>query len=935
MNSHEPVWTLSASALLDSLGTSLGGLSENEASRRLKQFGLNELPEPERRPLPLLLFDQLTHFMALLLWLAGGLAFISRLPELGLAIWAVILINAGFSFWQEYKAERALTELRKILPADARVVRGGKLRIVPARELVPGDMVQLEEGDRISADARLISSAAMIVDLSLLTGESKPVRRDAEAMPPPAAAYNEVPNVVLGGTNVTAGRGRAIVFATGMDSEVGKVAHLTASVERERSTLEAQIERVVRIITVLALGMGAAVFALVYLLIGMTLRESLIFAIGIIVANVPEGLLPTVTLALAMGVQRMAKRQALVRRLSAVETLSATTVICTDKTGTLTKNEMTVRSMWVPRSFVDVTGNGYDTEGAIIAADTDLSRRARLLVLSAALCSNATVSREVATNRVRIIGDATEGALLVAAGKAGFEPENIERSATRVRELPFESHRKMMTVVVRWNEDDLWPGARILSITKGAPLEVLARCGFVQDGRATTFIADDDRARITSAHDELARRGFRVLAVAARALDAEPDNAQADTFEHDMTFIGLIGLMDPPRPEVAKAVEACRRAGIAVTMTTGDYGLTASVIARQIGMTGDDTQVITGQDLQRMSRAELRTLLRGRTGLIFARVLPEQKLQIVEAYKSLGEVVAVTGDGVNDAPALRSAHIGIAMGATGTDVAKQAADIVLIDDNFATIVSAIEEGRTVYQNIRKFMAYILASNVPEIVPFIAMVSAKIPPALNILQILAVDLGTDMVPALALGAEPPEAGTMDTPPRVKDRPLLDARLLARSYVFLGTLEAAVSMLAFLMVWRIHGYSFSDLQGATLAILNHTARNDLMAVYFQATAAALTAIVMAQIGNVFACRSERVSAFRQDFKRNPLIFWGIATEVALLWTVLYVPFLQRIFQTAPFPRLMWVFLVLAPILLVSADALQKALRRFSLLRSLRHT
>jgi Ca2+-transporting ATPase len=336
-----------------------------------------------------------------------------------------------------------------------------------------------------------------------------------------------------------------------------------------------------------------------------------------------------------------------------------------------------------------------------------------------------------------------------------------------------------------------------------------------------------------------------------------------------------------------------------------------------------------------MSRAELRTLLRGRTGLIFARVLPEQKLQIVEAYKSLGEVVAVTGDGVNDAPALRSAHIGIAMGATGTDVAKQAADIVLIDDNFATIVSAIEEGRTVYQNIRKFMAYILASNVPEIVPFIAMVSAKIPPALNILQILAVDLGTDMVPALALGAEPPEAGTMDTPPRVKDRPLLDARLLARSYVFLGTLEAAVSMLAFLMVWRIHGYSFSDLQGATLAILNHTARPDLMAVYFQATAAALTAIVMAQIGNVFACRSERVSAFRQDFKRNPLIFWGIATEVALLWTVLYVPFLQRIFQTAPFPRLMWVFLVLAPILLVSADALQKALRRFSLLRSLRHT
>lgn len=381
-----------ARALLDSLGTSLDGLSEPEATRRLKQFGPNELPEPERRRLPLLLFDQVTHFMALLLWLAGGLAFVSRLPELGWVIWAVIVINAFFSFWQEYKAELALTELRKFLPAEARVVRGGKLRVVPARELVPGDVVQLEEGDRISADARLISSAGMAVDLSLLTGKSDPVRRDAERTPSPEARYNEVPNIVLGGTNVSAGRGRAIVFATGRDTEIGKVAHLTASVERERNTLEAQIERVVRVITVLALGMGGAVFALAYLLAGMNLRESLIFAIGIIVANVPEGLLPTVTLALAMGVQRMAKRHALVRRLSAVETLSATTVICTDKTGTLTKNEMTVCSLWVRRSFVEVTGNGYDTEGVITAADPDVARHARLLVLGAALCPNATLT---------------------------------------------------------------------------------------------------------------------------------------------------------------------------------------------------------------------------------------------------------------------------------------------------------------------------------------------------------------------------------------------------------------------------------------------------------------------------------------------------------------------------------------------------------------
>ncbi|MFQ3585810.1 MAG: cation-transporting P-type ATPase, partial [Cyanobacteriota bacterium] len=949
---HQPIWALPIEEVYESLSTQATGLPSAEAQSRLAQFGPNELPAPAHRPLALRFFDQLTHFMALLLWVAGILAFVSRTPALGWAIWAVVLINALFSFGQEFQAERALAALKKVLPLQVKVLRDGVLQLIPARDLVRGDVMHLEEGDRISADARLVSAESFAVDVSVLTGESLPVARNAHPVgireavalragkPLPRAGEHplqervnpaEIANLVLAGSTVAAGRAVAVVYATGAQTEFGQVAHLTTSVQRDPSTLETQVARIVQIITAIAIGMGLTVFGLAYGLVGLDLSESFIFAIGIIVANVPEGLLPTVTLALALGVQRMAKQNALVRRLSAVETLSATSVICTDKTGTLTQNEMTVRHLWLPSllngdphspRLIDVTGSGYDpTTGTVqVPADPDLARAVRLLLTGAALCSNARLIHP-SSEGWREIGDPTEAALLVAAVKAGIRLDELPEQLPRLREVPFDSRRRMMTVVLDWRQGDnffqVFQALSHLAITKGAPLEVVRHCqGILKNGTAHP-LTQKEVETVIAANDHLARQGFRVLGVAIRPGDEGFLSLRSQELEQDLIFVGLIAMFDPPRPEVASALAHCHRAGIKVTMVTGDYGLTAEAIARQIGLVNpaphDRVRVVTGEGMSHLTDAQLRQLLTYRSALVFARMSPEHKLRLVQAYKAMGEVVAVTGDGVNDAPALRAAHIGIAMGKNGTDVAREAADVVLTDDNFATIVSAIEQGRAIYQNIRKFMTYILASNIPEIVPFLAMVMFKIPPALTILQILAVDLGTDMVPALALGAEPPEPGTLTRPPRRKTEFLLDPSLLWRAYGFLGWVEALLSMLGFLGVWWSHGYSFGDLQRITPQILAHTADPALVEIYRQATTVALAAIVTAQMGNLFACRSEWVSAFRLNGRNNPLLWVGLGTECVALLAFIYLPVFQEVFSTFPPTEAQWLLLLFCPALL----------------------
>jgi magnesium-transporting ATPase (P-type) len=952
VSSHQPIWTLPVDEVYESLGSAAAGLEADEAFRRLQKFGANELPEPVHRPLWLKFTDQLTHLMALLLWVAGVLAFVSNSPELGWAIWAVILINAIFSFWQEFQAEQALSALKKVLPMQVKVQRDGQLQQIPARELVCGDVIQLEEGDRIPADARLISAESLSVDVSVMTGESLPVARNATAVKqreivpvgggqtllhpgeqPLQERVNpaEIANLVLAGSTVAAGRAIAVVYATGAQTEFGQVAHLTTVVSRETSSLEIQVAQIVRVITAIALSMGLVVFLLAYFFVGIEVKESFLFAIGIIVALVPEGLLPTVTLSLAIGVRRMAKQNALVRRLSAVESLSATTVICTDKTGTLTKNEMTVRYLWLPQTSsapIEVTGSGYDpTSGKVLMPDNKvISWPVQLLLMGSALCSNARLVHLTAPSRWQEIGDPTEAALLVVAAKAQINLAYLQQQLPRLREIPFDSRRLMMTVVLNWHLSQVWAdGSPYIALTKGAPLEVLKHCQKMLRNGVVQELSATDCNEITTQNDRLAQQGFRVLGLAARKGFQELLDLNAQELEQNLVFIGLIAMFDPPRPEVQEAIVQCHRAGIKVTMVTGDYGLTAEAIAHQIGLVTDQVRVITGSGMSHLSDAQLRQVLKYRTGLVFARMSPEHKLRLVQAYKDIGEVVAVTGDGVNDAPALRAAHIGIAMGRNGTDVAREAADIVLTDDNFATIVAAIEQGRSVYQNIRKFMTYILASNVAELVPFLAMVALKIPPALIVMQILIVDLGTDILPALALGTEQAEAGTMQLPPRVKSKPLLDRSLLLRAYCFLGTIEATLAMLGFFLVWYSNGYDVAGLQSIAPTILSHTANPTITLIYAQSTTMTLATIVACQDGNVFACRSERSSIFRLGFFTNPWIWLGIATEWMLIITIIDLPWLRQIFSTAPLTIWQCLLLFCCPVILLGAEEIRKVLSR----------
>jgi Ca2+-transporting ATPase len=903
----QPVWSLSGEALRAALQTTAQGLSSLEARERLARFGANALPPAPRRPLILRLGDQLLHGMALLLWVAGALAFAAGTPALGWAIWAVVLINGLFSFWQEYQAERSLEALRRALPQRVRVWRDGQLQERDAAELVPGDRIALEEGDQVPADGRLVAASALSLDLAVLTGESLPVARHARPIPSGRGdlPVREQANLVLAGTTVVQGRGEALVYATGAETEFGHVARLTAGSERGKSSLEREVGRIVRTITTIAVAMAVLSFALSWLLVGLGPLPSLVFAMGILVANVPEGLLPTVTLALAIAVRRMARERALVRRLSAVQTLGSVSVICSDKTGTLTCNRMALRATWLP-------GGDNSLEAALLEG--------------ACLCSNAHLER--GGGGPHWIGDPTEAALLVAADERQIDRENLRRSHPRRRELPFDSRRRRMTVVVEAGDKEL------LAITKGAPVEVIAHCSAQLGAGGPVPLNRQERERVLAANDALASQGCRVLAVARRRGDHTLLDARAEELERNLVLVGLVALYDPPRPEVPEAIRRCHQAGIRVTMVTGDYGLTAQAIAEQIGLLEgpqpaslDPVRVIEGNHLDGLSDAQLRQLLRYRRRLVFARMAPEQKLRLVQAYRALGEVVAVTGDGVNDAPALRAADVGVAMGLVGTDGAREAADIVLLDDNFATIVTAVRFGRGVVANIGKFLPYVLASNVSEMLPFLAMLTLAIPAALTVLQILAVDLGTDLLPALALGAEPPEAGSMQSPPRHRDQPLLTRAVMLRGYLLLGAVEAGLAMAAYLLAWRAEGVGLAQLRALAPALLAGTAEPAWQVVQRQASAATFTTIVLGQLGVLMACRSDRQPVLGRPglgwLRRNPLLGLGIGSELAIAVLLVQVAPLAAVLELAPFPAGWLGWMLPLPVLVVLVDDLRKRL------------
>lgn len=871
------------------------GLRTREAQQRLVHAGPNELRRRGGRTWPRELVRQFTHPLALLLWAAAGLALTVHIEPVAIAIVIVIVVNATFAFAQERHAEKAVEALAAYMPLRAKVIRDGRVAEIDAVNLVPGDVLVIEEGDRISADARLFDGG-IEVDMSALTGESMPTFRSADLVDTTVPVL-QARELVFSGTTCTEGEARGVVFATGMHTELGRIAALSERVEHDESPLEHQVRRVAWLIALISVLMGAAFIPVATLGAGLSFVNAVIFAVGLLVGNVPEGLLPVITLALAIGVRGLARQGAVVKRLSAVETLGSTDVICTDKTGTLTENRM--------RVTVIATATGshtFDDASPPPRDDATLVRIARAM----AACNNADIDKQTA------VGDPTEIAMLTAAATLGARPDPDERQRGRVRLFHFDPARKRMSTV---DQD----GTRVWAHTKGAPETVLPLCEneLDADGHPQPLTLAR-RAALTNLVDSQARHGLRVLAVADRRLAADANPTDRVQVECGLTLLGLVAMIDPPRPEVAAAVADCHAAGIRIIIITGDHGLTAAAIARRVGIIRGEPTIVSGDELDRMSEAELDELLAGPTELIFARSSPEAKLRIADALRATGHVVAMTGDGVNDAPALRRADIGVAMGRSGTDVAREAATMVLTDDNFATITVAVQAGRRVYDNIRKFILYIFAHATPEVAPFLvfALSGGAVPLPLTVLQLLAFDVGTETLPALALGREPAEPGLMQRPPRQRTESVIRLPMLLRAWLFLGVIAAALAIGGFFYILLNAGWHPGDPTGPGTP-LHHA--------YQQATTMTFFGMVAGQIGTAFAARTEHVSLKTVGVLSNPLLLWGIAFELALASVIIYAPPVQTVLGTAALSPTVLALTIPYPFIVWGADELRRWLIR----------
>ncbi|GHE49604.1 cation-translocating P-type ATPase [Streptomyces capitiformicae] len=906
-SSRPAVRDLPAGEVFTALDTSRRGLSAAQAGARLERYGTNELPRARRRAVWRQLGAQFTDLFAVVLIVASGITFLAYWLEeprdigtfqLAVAILGVVVLNAAIGFAQEYSAERTAQALEAMVPHTCRVLRGGERLEVPARELAPGDVVVLEAGDAVSADCRVVEAHELAVNNAPLTGESNAVDRTADAVA--AGPPLEARNCVFMGTDVVAGSGRAVVFATGARTEFGRIYRLAAAAPRQRTPLQLQVASMARRVAGAALAIGVLMFA-VRLPTGESVVTLFVFALGVMVALVPEGLPATLSVSLAIGVRRMARRHALIKRLLAVEALGSTTVVCTDKTGTLTQAEMTVTQVWAGGVPHPVSGVGYAPSGEVADAEP-----VRELLRVAALCCNARLVPPASTREHwRVLGDTTEGALLVVAAKAGLDFEAEEAAAPRVTEFPFDSTRKLMTTVHK-------SAAGYQACVKGAPAELLALCTDVEGEGPRGPLTEQDRAAVVATSDALASQGLRVLAVARRELDG-PRPAQEEA-ESALTLLGLVGMLDPPRPEVTEAVAACRRAGIRIVMVTGDHPLTGEAVARRVGIVRrPDPVVVTGTRLDAMDDEALDALLAEPSELLLCRVSPEHKMRVVTAFQRRGEVVAVTGDGANDAPALKHADIGVAMGASGTDVAREAALMVLLDDSFASIAAAVRLGRTVYQNIRKFLVYLFSHNIGELVPILAATFAGFPLVpISAVQILAIDLGSDVLPALALGAEPPEPDVMERPPRSRRERLFSGAVVGR-ILFLGGIQAACVTGVFF--WHVvsSGIPFDDFTEDTL-------------VYQEAITMVQAGIVLSQFFNALAVRTDRQSILKVGLLSNPALLAAGGFGVALMAAISYLPPLQAVFNTAPLDAADWAVLAGLGTLPLIADEIRKAwLRR----------
>ncbi len=926
----DPIYALPVADVFTSLETSPTGLIESDVEARRSLYGSNQLSEPPHEPAWRKFLGFITHPMALLLWAAGVIAIWLHEPTLGVIIWIVVVVNGAFSYWREFRAEQATAALQHLLPSYARVIRNGMEVKVASSDLVAGDLLVLAEGDNIPADARVIEEYGLRVNNAILTGEAVPARKTADASLYEGISEVERPNLVFTGTSVVSGTGRAIVYATGMLTQFGRIVRLTQAVREEPSRLQQEMSRLTRIISLIALGLGAIVFAVGVADVQLGINEAFILALGIIVAAIPEGLPATVTLSLSASVQRLAQKGVLVKKLSILETLEHVSVICTDKSGTLTQNQMTVRQVWVGGKPLVVTGSGYEPEGEFVPSPVTETAKSDLSALLTAgmLCNNSRLNSPTPDQpNWTVLGDQTEAALRVVALKNGLVEEKLIHSMPRLHELPFDARRKRMSTIHQVTRQEVSfsevPIGEQIAFIKGAPREVLQLCTHIRMHGEVIPLDDSWRGRILSANDDYARNALRVLALAYHTLPPRVGSYTTERVEVNMVFLGLSAMMDPPRPEVMEAVKTCQRAGVRMIMITGDYGLTAESLARRIGLLRDaNPLILTGAELEELNDIELQGMLDKE--VIFARMAPEHKLRLVAAYQARGDVVAVTGDGVNDAPALRKADVGVAMGLVGTDVAKEAADIILTNDNFSTIARAIEEGRTVYDNLRKFSTYIFSSNVPEIMPFIltALLTPQVMPlALGVKQILAIDLGTDLFPALALGSENPEPDVMLRPPRKKTQSMVDGRLLRRAFLWLGPIEAILCFIAFFFIYSwIDLPAFQSLHTMIFSKLSHEDQNALATTVYYA------GVVMAQIGNAFACRTERNRGRTLGWLSNPALLRGIVIDLAILLALVYIPPLANLFGQVAIPPELWIGLVCFPIIVYSLDWIRKMFIRW---------